>query len=90
MAARADRLLWVKLNAEASEPPPEIHGARFIRRDSGGWLLYLVRSNANSQILQELVRLQPQDFRLEPALEESFLQLYGVKIRSLAEPGVKA
>lgn len=90
MASRADRLLWVKLNAEVSEPPPEIHGARFIRRDSGGWLLYLVRSNANGQILQELVRLQPLDFRLEPALEESFLQLYGVKIRSLAEPGLKA
>ena len=90
MAARADRLLWVKLR-EGQAPgegpgAPVIKGARFIRADAGGWLLYLAKSGDTPGILEELARIRPLDFRLEPALEESFLQLYGVNVRSLQAP----
>jgi len=83
MAARADRLLWVKFTEGTHGEPPNINGARFIRRDSGGWLLYLSGASESKELLQELARMQPIDFRFEPALEESFLQLYGVKVRTL-------
>jgi len=64
-------------------PHPEIDGARFIRRDSGGWLLYLLPAGNGQKTLETLTRLRPVDFRFEPALEESFLKLYGVQVRSL-------
>lgn len=91
MAAQADRLLWIKprLDAEATAAddngavPPAINNARFIRRDSGGWLLYLIPAGKSRRLLDELVALDPLDFRLEPALEESFMKLYGVQVRSL-------
>lgn len=98
MASQADRLLWIKPRRSPQEEvvpadigtvepallqPPEVSGARFIRRDSGGWLLYLVPASASSGLLDELRVLNPTDFRLEPALEESFLKLYGVQVRSL-------
>ncbi len=100
MAAQADRLLWIKPRspvysgpeaglAGETEPavlqPPEIMGGRFIRRDSGGWLLYLVPARESRSVLEQLVAIDPVDFRLEPALEESFLRLYGVQVRSLAQ-----
>jgi ABC-2 type transport system ATP-binding protein len=99
MAARADRLLWIKprsegeISGETAEPgaspgtPPTIPGARFIRRDFGGWLLYLVPGGESHTLLPELMALNPADFRLEPALEESFLKLYGVQVRSLMTQG---
>lgn len=87
MAAQADRLLWLKprtvSEASADAAPPTVEGARFIRRDSGGWLLYLVPAGESRKLLDELTTLDPIDFRLEPALEESFLKLYGVNVRSL-------
>ncbi len=93
MAARADRLLWVKFEGDAgSQQPvtakeaPAIAGARFIRSDSGGWLLYLASGSESQKLIHELARLNPIDFRLEPALEESFLKLYGVNVRSLKRP----
>lgn len=93
MAAQADRLLWVKFDNGTDKPAPNsakeappIAGARFIRSDSGGWLLYLASGAESQKLLHELARLNPIDFRLEPALEESFLKLYGVNVRSLKRP----
>lgn len=108
MAARADRLLWIKphktnltptgmisipadpdtpITPDAHPPedesPPEIAGARFIRHDSGGWLLYLAAAGDSQKLIHELARVNPVDFRFEPALEESFLKLYGVQVRTL-------
>ncbi len=94
MAAQADRLLWIKLSPVEKDSGeacaltvPTIEGARFIRHDSGGWLLYLVPASDSQRLLHELARMNPVDFRFEPALEESFLKLYGVHIRSLKGPG---
>jgi ABC-2 type transport system ATP-binding protein len=96
MAARADRLLWIKLRgSDSSDVPvdpqqvPQIPGTRFIRADTGGWLLYLAAAGESQRLIGELARMNPVDFRLEPALEESFLKLYGVKVRSLQDRGVK-
>lgn len=82
MAAQSDRLLWLKPSVAADEPPV-IQGARFIRRESGGWLLYLMPAGETVGLVDQLTALRPADFRLEPALEESFLKLYGVHVRSL-------
>jgi ABC-2 type transport system ATP-binding protein len=93
MAAQADRLLWIKMqtsapdDTQAPSDTPTITGARFIRRDSGGWLLYLVPAGESRALLHQLTTLNVADFRLEPALEESFLKLYGVQVRSLGTHG---
>lgn len=94
MAAHADRLLWIKLSdAEVTTGEacavnvPTISGARFIRHDSGGWMLYLAGAENSQRLLHELARMNPVDFRFEPALEESFLKLYGVQVRTLKRPG---
>jgi ABC-2 type transport system ATP-binding protein len=89
MANRADRLLWVKLKesesngsiVEAGNVPP-IAKARFIRATGGGWLLYLAAPQDSARIVNELARLQPLDFRFEPAVEEAFLKLYGVTLKN--------
>lgn len=97
MAAQADRLLWIKFRqtgqpseeespAQAEASAPRIPGARFIRVDSGGWLLYLAPAGESRQLLHELARIDPLDFRLEPALEESFLRLYGVRVSNRHRP----
>lgn len=83
MAAQSDRLLWFKPSVTGEEPPA-INGARFIRQESGGWLLYLMPPGETIRLVDQLGVLRPADFRLEPALEESFLKLYGVQVRSLS------
>lgn len=86
LAANADRLLWVKLRssnggaAVSTGEVPVINGARFLRTDAGGWLVYLASPENSPRILYELGNLQPLDWRLEPAFEESFLKLYGVQV----------
>lgn len=90
LSVSADRLLWVKMNGNApangsvvgAGAVPAIPKARFLRTESGGWLLYLVAPADAGRILQELAQLKPADFRFEPAFEESFLKLYGVKCAS--------
>lgn len=93
MAAHADKLLWLKLSNTGEkldrDKVPTLTGARFIRNDSGGWLLYLVRAGQGTELLSDLSRLNPVDFRLESALEESFLELYGVNVNRAAGGGEK-
>lgn len=78
---QADRLLYIRLDpaalASGKEPAaPQIPHARFFRRE-GEWMVYAVTPAEIPDLLLVLARLQPADFRLESALEESFLQLYG-------------
>ncbi len=67
--------------APASEAAPlaaqQIPGARHFREE-GEWSVYAVSPRDVPELIQYLAHVRPIDFRLESALGESFLQLYGV------------
>jgi ABC-2 type transport system ATP-binding protein len=78
MMERAERLLWVRYEASVSEladDVPPILGAEFLRSD-GDWIVYRADPARMREVLGDLSELSPRDFRLEAALEDSFLQLY--------------
>lgn len=85
--AGAERLLWVKMAGAADmDSPvagagsiPSIAKARFLRSEPGGWLVYRVAPGDSRRLLAELAVLNPLDFMFEPAVEETFLRLYGVQ-----------
>jgi ABC-2 type transport system ATP-binding protein len=78
MMERAERLLWVRYEAsvgEIADDVPPILGAEFLRAE-GDWLVYRADPARMREVLADLAELSPRDFRLEAALEDSFLQLY--------------
>ena len=86
LAAEAGRLLHVRLEAPAVAPPasaspdllpPRFGDSRFLRHD-GAWLVYAVDPKSTPGVLRDLAEASPADFRLESALDQSLLALYGV------------
>ena len=78
MMERAERLLWVRYEASVSDladDVPPILGAEFLRAE-GDWMVYRADPARMREVLADLAELSPRDFRLEAALEDSFLQLY--------------
>jgi ABC-2 type transport system ATP-binding protein len=79
------RALYIRRSGHFAEVPPEISGAELVtaRRSQGAmessWWTYRTEARHSATVLARLAELQPEDFRLETLVEDSFLELYGLK-----------